>query len=1019
MNALIGWFAGNRVAANMLMLGIVGLGLLFIPHTPKEILPNIERDRITITVTLPGAGPEQVEQLLCTPIERSLVGINQINRLHSRSTGNRCTVTVDLAYRNDIRLALSQVDEQLRLVDLPDEASPPQVRQSRTEIMLARISVVGSVDYALLRQTAENVQRDLIARGLERTVLRDSLERRISISIANERLQQYQLSFAEVAHAIRQNAGRVAAGLVQADEGQSALVVSGQYHTIDDIANTVIRSFADGGRILLKDLATLHDGFADNSGDSRINGKPAISLSVYQPRRGDIVDMSSIIKQYVQDAVMPANVELLLVQDNSAFFTNRMRLLRDNAVSGLALVFAILLLFLRFRLAFWVTAGIPVAFTGGLIALYLSGGSINMVSTFGLLLVLGIVVDDAIIIGENIHRHQQAGQAGLAGAIAGASELARPVVFAVLTTAITFVPMFFLPNAEGRIAAQIPLIVIATLLFSLIECLLILPAHLAHHPRQPPARPVIRGKLEQLVYRYYRPLLQLTLRWRYVCVTLFACLFLASASLLLSDWITVDFDMAIEAEVATGQVSFAPGSDVRLTRAAVQQMEQAALALKDELAGQFATPQILTVRTFIGDDANTGFVFLNLATSTDRLITGAAIMRRWQEKTGPVPLAARLDFQSTFASNNNDFRVYLHAHDSQTLRAAARALKLHLQQYNGVYNIHDSFLSASREVTVQLNDNARAAGLDLQGLSAQIHATFVGTRLPPIERDGKLISVSLQLPEDQRNSLWHLENLPIRLADGSLVPLFVLASLRHDNMPDSIQHIDGQRVATVYAQLDENIISKNRLGQEIRQQFLDRLSEQYPGVVFGSVGSDSAASELQERLWLGFSVAMIVMFVLMASLFGSYTQPVIILSAVPFGMIGALLGHLLLNESLTWLSLTGIVAVSGIVVNDNMVLVYYINEKCRSGMRLYEAVTEAGVARFRPILLTTITTFFGLLPIMLENSWEAQFLIPMAISISFGVLFATFISLLLVPALYLIADDLQRQLTAKLSHTPA
>lgn len=1021
MNALIAWFARNPVAANMLMLGILATGFLFIPQTPREILPNIQRDSITITARLPGAAPGQIESSLCTPIEQSLAGISHSKQIHAIAAHNSCTVIMDLQYNSDTNQALDQVENRLRHLELPEAAGRLQVRQSETDIMLARLSIVGVADYRLLRQTAEKVRDDLIARGLDKTILRDALDYHIYAETPQENLRRFQLGFAEVAGAVNRNAGSIAAGNISGEQSTAPVVVSGRYKTLDDIANAVIRSYPDGGRIVLADLATLHDGFADSSMESRINGKPAVSVSVYQGRDTHVEDMARTIRNYVRNADMPDGVKLLLVQDNSSFFSNRMRILRDNAVAGLVLVFATLLLFLRLRLAFWVTAGIPLAFLGGFIALYLSGYSINMVSTFGLLLVLGIVVDDAIIIGENIHRRQQNGLPGVDGAIAGATELAKPVVFAVLTTAITFAPMFFLPGAEGRIAAQIPLIVIATLLFSLLECLLILPAHLSHKTPQRAAGEVqgtgLMNRLDRFIHDHYRPLLQKALHWRYACATGFACLFLLSCSLLLSEWVNVRFELSAEAEVATGKVVFAPGSSTQLTRQAVRQMEQAALALQQELAEQYRQPQIVTVRSIVGDNANTGYVFISLAAPRHRHISSERLMQRWREKTGPISKAMVLDFSARLEHDNSLFTVQLQGDNGDALKNAAAALKQHLQSYDGVLDIHDNFMNAHRQVQVQLNDNGRALGLDSQTLSAQIRAALNGIALTPLEKNGHPVAVTLRLPENERNSLWHLENLPIRLQDGSLVPLFALATLQFHNSPDSIRHINGRRVAAVHARVDDRVISKNRLGRLVEKNFLDTVDQRFAGIDTARVTANHNREQLQQRLWLGFGVAMIVMFVLMASLFSSYFQPLLVLSAVPFGMIGALLGHLLLNIELTWLSLTGIVAVSGIVVNDNMVLVFYINEKIRQGKSLAEAVTNAGVVRFRPIMLTTITTFFGLVPMLLEQSMEAQFLIPMAVSISFGVLFATLISLFLVPSLYIISNDIKK--TLKLNHTPA
>lgn len=1013
MNALIAWFARNSVAANMLLVGIMVMGFLLIQKTPKEILPGLEPERISIVTTLAGASPGQAEKLLCSPIERAISSVEHIEKIQSTASTSRCVIVVDMEFDSDITMALNRIEERIRLTHLPENASRPAIQQSNIDVMVARMAVVGNIDYRSLLSQAEAVQQDLIELGLSKTILRDTPSYQITIEVSESRLQQYQLTFSEVAQALTQNASDIAAGNIQTDQTRASVIVAGDYSNVDDIASTVIRTFPDGGQLKLADIAVIHDGFADTTAESRVNGKPAISISVYQDRSNNVEDIAAALYRYIDETPMADNIELLMLQDNSAFFTNRMALLQNNAISGLILVFIALVLFLRTRLAFWVTMGIPVAFFGGFIVLYLTGGTINMVSTFGLLIVLGVVTDDAIVVGENIHRHQLMGKSGIDAAISGTTELAMPVFIAVLTNAITFIPLMFLPGAEGRIAGQIPLIVIAVLAFSLLECFFILPAHLAHNP---PRRLTAKlsfsviDKLNHVIFRIYRPFLQKALHWRYLTLTAFSGLFIICCSLLLSGWVNVSFQLSAEAEVATGYVGFPAGSDPQLTRDAIQRMESAALTLKQELAKEYGIDQIQHIRTSVGNNANGGFIFMNLATARDRKISGRDIMQRWRSKVGSIPEASHLSFSSTIEGGDQGLSITLNARDSEALRQASTALKLYLQEFDGVFNIRDSFLNVNQEVRVQLKPAAYELGLSLQTVSAQIRAAFSGMTLAPLERDGAMIGVSLRLPEPERNSLWHLENLPIRLMDGSITPLYAIADLHYDSSPNSIVHVDGHRIASVNAQVDESIILKSQLNRQIQRDFLDDIAERFPGVYSGRIGSNEAEKEMKERLWLGFSISLLAMYVLMASLFGSYFQPLLILSSIPFGLIGAFLGHVMLGIEMTFLSLAGMIAVGGIVINDELVMVHYINEKMKEGMALKEAVVVAGVDRFLAVFLTSITTFFGLLPILLESSWEAQFLIPLGISIAFGVMFSTFVTLLLLPVLHLIGDDIRRQI---------
>ena len=1018
MNQLIEWFARNRVAANMLMITIIFLGLLLIQKTQKEIFPPLERDKVSVYISMQGASPSETEQKLCAPIERAVASIADINRSTSTSASNFCSVVIELEFNADIIDILEQVRTKVNELSFPVTASAPQISRSIQDQMISRLSLIGNVDYADLRKATEKVQNDLLALGLNQVVLRDAKNYQVYIEISEKKLQQYDISFAEISQVIKENTFSIGTGHIQSEEGTASVVVSGNYNSITDLANTVIRSLPDGGQIVLGDIATIQDEFSDSTMISRIDGKPALSVSVYQEKNRSIIEISEIVNQYLEKAQerMPEGIEIVHIQDNSAFFTNRIRLLVENAIAGLILVFLTLVFFLHFRLAFWVSAGIAIAFIGGFIVLYLTGSSINMISTFGLILVLGVVVDDAIIIAENIHKHQLMGHHGVSGAISGTIELSRPVIFAVVTTAITFVPLFFLPSAIGILMEQIPIIVIATLLFSLMESLLILPAHLIDN-KPDPVQPkwMLSDRLDTLVQKYYRPALAFTLQWRYAAIIAFVCALFISLSLIVSGWIKIDWFAAVEAEVATGSVTFAEGTEFEKTREAISRIEKAAIELKEELYEEFGGDQILHIRTLVNNNANSGDVFLNLATSQHRQIVASDVMTRWQKKAGEFPEAIASSFNSKFELQMPGFNIRLFSNNHEQLRQAADALKLHLENYPGVYNINDSYNSAHKEIKVELKDSALDLGLDLRSLSTQISQSFMGVTLPSLQRGTYNTSVTLRLPENERNAVWHLENMPIHLKSGESVPLYAVAHIKYEDSPSSIHHIEGKRVVFVRAQLDEKLINGTQLNNKVNDEFINKLDTMFPDVTSRPSDIIEVEEKVKERVSLGFWLSVLFIFMLMAMLFGSYFQPLMVISAVPFGLIGALLGHMLFGEALTIFSICGMVAVSGIVVNDNMVLVFYINDKLKNGESLLDAIQEAGVARFRPIYLTTITTFLGLSPIMLEGSWEAQFLIPMAISIAFGVAFATLISLLLVPALYLVSHDIRSLFERRLS----
>ena len=1020
MNQLIEWFARNRVAANMLMVTVILLGIILYPKTQKEIFPPLERDRILISSTLSGASPTQMEQTVCSPIERTVAPVDGISHIRSVSSRNSCFIAVELDYSANTTEALQQLSTRVRSVPIPSNATAPIVTRGFQEIMISRISILGDADYPDLKKMANKVASDLTQRGLNRVSLRDALEPRIAIQVSERKLLQYQLSFAEVAAALQESATFLGAGHIRLDEGTASLTVSGDYSGVEALGNTVIRTMPDGGQIRLKDVATFQDGFSAGNMISRVNGKQALSVSVYQEEHRSIIEIAEVVNQYLADieTKLPEGVEVVLVQDNSAFFSNRMQILGTNALQGLLLVFLSLMVFLNFRAAFWVSEGIVFAFCGALIVIFATGNSINMVSTFAMILVLGILVDDGIVIAENIHTHQLRGKPGVEGAIAGTVEVARPVVFSVLTNIVTFIPLFFLPSSMGVLMGQIPLIVIAALLFSLFESLLVLPAHLStNRPllRHEQPRWMLTDRMERFIGFAYRPAIAWVLKWRYAAITCFVASLFISISLIASGWVKVDYFAAIEAEVATGHIGFPEGTEPEKTREAIQRIEQAALDLKEELYTEYGADQILHVRTLVAHDSMTGDVFINLAGSQNRDIDATEIMARWSEKSGSFPEATSATFSSRFEVAEPGFSIRLFSANHEQLKEATAALRKHLEGYPGVHNISDSGNTANREIAIRMKESARDLGLDLKTLSAQIGQSFTGIPLPSMDRNSETTHVSLSIEEGDRNSLWHLENLPIRTPKGDLVPLHALAHLEYKGSPASIHHLDGKQVVFITAQLDEKKIRAGQLNRQVNEQFLGKLQELYPDVTSRPSEMVESEEEIKERVSLGFWISMIFMFMMMAILLGSYTQPLMILTAVPFGIVGALFGHLLFGQSLTLFSICGIVAVSGVVVNDNIVLVFYINEEVAKGRKLEDAIQEAGALRFMAIFLTTITTFLGVSTLLFESSYEAQFLIPMALSIGFGVLFATFISLFLVPALYLVTDEAKQGLRSRLA----
>lgn len=1011
MNKIIAWFANNNVAANIVMFGIVAIGLLCIQVMPKEILPSIEPELIQIQLDLKNANSEQVEQQLCRPTEQLLASLKEIKAIYSYASSETCQIDVELFFNQNTETVSRKINQLLAATTWPEGASKPKVHQRVYDIMVTRIALSGHVEQSQLLQEAERIQQDLINLGLSKTVIRDAPNPSIDIRISQQALQHHAIGLAEVAKVLNENQLSLAAGKLISDEVQATLSLSKLNNDPTTLADTVIRQYPDGSILYLDDLASIQDHTVSGTISSRVNGSPAITLSTYQDRQHSTAEISQKIQAYIDTAKLPEQLELIMLQDNSRFFTDRMQMLQNNALSGLLLVFLILWLFLRLRLAFWVSAGIPMAFLGGFIVLYLAGASLNMVSTFGLLLVLGIVTDDAVIVGENINKHQNMGKTTLQGAIDGAQEMALPVFIAVITTAITFVPLAFLPGAEGQVAAQIPLIVIAVLAFSLIECFFVLPAHLGHGEAKLKKRHPKLEQLQRYLISTYQSLLHYALQFRYATLSLFIGLFALCISLLVSGWLTVDLRLQAETEVATAVIQFPEGSNTVLAQDALIQLEESALRLRQTLHNQYQIEQIGHIRTFYLKDSHSALAFMNLASLHDRKLSGDDIMQLWRKELGDIPEASRIDFSASIGrSNPHRLQYTLSSSNAEALQNIANQLKQHLQSYVGVSEISDSLMQSKKSVDIQLLPAATQLGLDLQSISQQVQWAFSPIHLPPIQKNQQWTQVTVALNEEDRSSLWHLENLPIALKDGSFVPLHTLAKLRYSDSPQTIKRLDGERIITVNALINPEYQSITRLKQTIENRFLNNVTASASQVKLHQ-GSDSLIEkELLDSLWLGFAIALLVMYIIMAMLFASYWQPLLILTAVPFGFVGSILGHLITGTELTYLSLAGMIAVSGIVINDEVIMVHHSSQKIKEGISLYEAVSRAGEQRFLAVFLTSLTTFFGILPIMLEPSWEAQFLTPLAVSIAFGVMFSTLVTLVFLPSLHLVCDDIAKKL---------
>ncbi|EDM65674.1 RND family efflux transporter [Moritella sp. PE36] len=1070
MRVLIAWFAKNKVAANLIMMVIIALGCLALPETRKELIPGVSLERIAISTLYPGAGPREVEALVCTRIEAVVYDIAGTLDLTSFASSGSCYTTIDIADGYSTKAVLDEVKSRIESIhSFPEEVAKPVVSELIERYRVAKLIISGAGDEWALKRLAENIRLDLLEDPVISVIeLQNARPYEISIALSEDSLAQYNLKFEDVVNTLKATALDLPGGSLATEQGDILIQTLGQIESADDFASIILQANEDGGRILLSDIATIHDGFRDEGTMAQLDGQRAVSLDVYRVGDQNIIEVAEVINKYVKSPAtyLPEGISLYVWQDDSKLFMSRIDLLVGNVFSGLCLLFVILLLFLNWRLSFWVSLGIPISFMGAFWLLPVFDGSINIISLFAFLLVLGIVVDDAIVVGESIYTEQAAGNKGVEGAIEGAYKVSKPITFAIITSVIAFMPLLFLPGPEGKLMQVIPVVVITTLLFSLFESLFILPAHLSYQPadkainsdesqfnqnhsQNPTSLPpenqnrliynikmiggLLEGiqtkfsaALEMFVIRQYKPFLDHVLHWRWSYILGFIGLFFISLTLLSSGWLRTVLFSAIEGDIAYANVTFAEGSNPQKTKLALLKIEKEALQLQQELTDEKGISAIAHVYSVVAPiskysresqaaaDDHIGRVYLELSVSNDRVMSGHDIISHWRERVGEIEDSIELSFVSDLTPPSADINIELSSRNLDDLAQQADALKQVLARFEGVYDIQDSQQRSSRQVQLALKPVARDMGLTLSALGQQVQQAYLGVEIQSMPRGEDEVKVKVSYPKEATSSLWHLENMHIQLPNGEGVPLFTIADVSYQSAEHNIKRYERNRVISVSAFVDPGKNSTKAVIAELEAGFLQQLTDT-TAVKWSKAGKQKSIVEFVDILTSSYLLALIAMYLVMAILFSSYTQPLLVMFAIPFGLVGSLLGHLLLGVDVTLWSFIGMVAVSGIVVNDNLVLIDYINEKCSKGMSLETAITSAGVRRFRPIILTSLTTFIGLVPIMSETSLQAQFLIPMAISLAFGVLFATLVSLLLVPAVYLLIQDIVIAVTTLLS----
>jgi len=922
----------------------------------------------------------------------------------------------------------------------PEETERPVVQEVIMRRQVIDVAVHGQVDERMLRNAAERVRDDLAAiDGISLVEFTNSRPFEISIEVSEASLRRYGLTFDEVARAVRKTSVDRPGGSVDTTGGEILVRARGQRYRGEEFEAITVRAFRDGTRIRLDDVATVRDGFEESDQWTRFDGEPALVIGVFRVGDQSALEISRKVRDYVEIARhrFPEGLHLTTWQDDAKVLRGRLDLLLHNGRMGLVLVFATLALFLKLRLAFWVALGIPISFFGAIWLLPAFDLSVNVISLFAFIVVLGIVVDDAIIVGENIYTHQQRGFTGPKAAVSGTMEVATPVVFAVLTTVAVFSVLLGIPGTMGKVMAVVPAVVVSALFFSLLESLFILPHHLSHVPSPKQRRffavryweivqSCVDGALQWTIDRVYRPCLERCLRWRWLTLAAGLSGLLITAGLFIGGHIKREFFPKVDADAVVATVSMPEGTSIEITEDAVRRLEGAAETLREMIDAEFGTQHDSIFRhtqssvgvqpyresqnqrrgnseSFSG--SHLGEVTMELRSSEDRPITSTEIVRRWRELTGPIPDATEVSYSASLFSAGEPINVQLTATDPRKLRTAAAALQKELAGIAGVQDITDSFRAGKHEMKLTLRDDVEHLGLAHADLAHQVRQGFYGEEVQRVQRGRDEVKVMVRYPRDERRSLGDVENMRVRTAGGAELPFLSVAAVEHGRAYAAIQRAERRRVINVTADVDATIANANEINARLNDTILPRLRTEHPGLDYSMEGEQREQLETMRGLSRGLLLALVLVYTLLAIPFRSYLQPLIVMSAIPFGIAGAVWGHILLGLSLTMLSTFGFVALTGVIVNDSLVMVDFINRARRTGKPLFEAVRNSGVARFRPILLTSLTTFAGLTPLLLERSMQARFLIPMAVSLGFGVLFGTVITLLLVPTIYASLQD--------------
>ena len=1013
----IAWMAGHSVAANLLMIVFLIGGLLFARHIKKEVFPDFELDTISISVAYPGASPEEVERGIILAIEEAVQGIDDIKQVTAVANEGSGTVTVEVVEGQNIQRVAQDIQNAVdRITSFPDEAEDVRVTIAQRKRYVVSLAVYGNTGETILRESAEVIRDQLLQDpGITQVELSGVRDYEISISVPQATLRTYGLTLEQIAQIIRRAAVELPGGAIKTDSGDVLVRMTERRDFGPEFGRIPIITTNDGTQVLLSDIAEVEDGFEDTDSFATYNGQPAILIDVYRVGDQTPLEVSDTVHRKLAEirANLPPGIGLVARNDRSDIYRQRMDLMLRNGYFGLALVFVLLAIFLEPRLAFWVSLGIPISILGSLFFLPAAGVSINVISMFAFIITLGIVVDDAIVAGENMYHQRQMGKPWFQAAVAGTREIAMPVIFSVLTNIVAFAPLFFVSGFMGKVFRQIPVVVVAVFSVSLIESLLILPAHIGH--RKPRSESGLFGWIlhrqelfsdgfSRFVHTRYGPLLDLALRNRYIVISIGTVVLLLTISYVKSGRMGFELFPKIESDYAMATAVLPFGTAVQKTEAVQRILVDAGKALTAENGGEQLSEGI-----FAYINGNQAEVRIYLTPPDVRPLSTARLTALWRERVGNLAGLESLKFESDAGGpgRGSPIAVELSHRDVDVLARASAEVAENLGYYPNVSDIDDGYSPGKRQLDFKIRPEGRSLGLRAQDAARQLRHAYYGAEALRQQRGRNEVKVMVRLPKRERVSEHNLEEMILRTPSGTEMPLLEAVDIQRGRAYTAINRRDGRRIVTVTADVRPRSQADQVLAS-LTEDILPGLSEKYPGLSYSFEGRQADRRESMQSLMNGLMFALLVIYAMLAIPFNSFIQPVIIMLSIPFGIVGAVIGHMIMGYSLSVMSTFGVVALSGVVINDALVLIDFANRQRQQGADSHDAIYHAGIHRFRPILLTTLTTFGGLAPMIFETSRQARFLIPMALSLGFGILFATIITLILVPSFYLVIEDVRR-----------